>query len=54
MATSPAPKIRNLHHTTLDELNLTDDELVAFHQAQAAAVAAILADPVPSDDAFDQ
>ena len=54
MTTSPAPKIRNLHHTTLDELKLSDDELIAFRQAQAEVVAAILADPVPSDDAFEQ
>lgn len=54
MATSPAPKIRNLHHTTLDELDLSDDEVAEFHQAQARVVAAILADPAPGDDAFDQ
>ncbi len=53
MATSPAPKIRNLHHTTLGELNLSDDQLAEFHRTQAVVVAAILDDPVPSDAAFD-
>ncbi|MGB5760304.1 MAG: hypothetical protein WBM50_25550 [Acidimicrobiales bacterium] len=52
MATSRTPKIRNLRHTTLDELDLTDDELAEFHRTQAAVVDAILSDPVPGDDAF--
>ncbi|MGF1600307.1 MAG: hypothetical protein ACFCVK_25980 [Acidimicrobiales bacterium] len=52
MATSPAHEIRNLHHATLDELELTDDELVEFHRRQAHVVAAVLADPIPSDAAF--
>lgn len=54
MATSPAPKIRNLRHTTLDELDLTEGELAEFHRTQAAVVDAILSDPVPGDDAFAQ
>ena len=54
MATPPAPKIRNLQHTTLDELNLSDTELAEFRRAQAKVVAVILADPAPSDDAFDK
>ena len=52
MASSPAPKFRNLRHTTLDELDLTEDELAEFHRTQAAVVDAILSDPVPGDDAF--
>jgi hypothetical protein len=54
MATSPAPKIRNLQHTTLEELGLTEDEVAEFHRTQAAVVQAILSDPVPGEDAFAQ
>ncbi len=53
MAMTPAPKFRNLSHTTLDELGLSEIELAEFERSQTAAVAAILADPEPDDDAFD-
>lgn len=54
MTTSPAAHIRNLQHTTLQELELSDEELAEFRQTQAAVVAEILADPVSSDDDFNR
>lgn len=54
MTTSPAAHIRNLQHTTLQEFDLSDEGLAEFRQTQAAVVAEILTDPVPSDDDFDR
>jgi hypothetical protein len=52
MATLPAPQIRNLQHTTIEELNLSEVEAKAFDQQLARVVAEILNDPIPSGDAF--
>jgi len=52
MATSPAPEIRNLQHTTVEALNLSEAEADAFRQKLARIAAEVLNDPPPSADAF--
>ncbi len=52
MATSPAPEIRNLQHTTVAALNLNEAEAEAFRQKLARIAVDVLNDPPPSDDAF--
>ncbi len=52
MATSPAPGIRNLQHTTIEALNLSEVEAEAFRQKLARIAEDVLNDPPPSDDAF--
>jgi hypothetical protein len=52
MATSPAPEIRNLQHTTIEALDLSEAEVEAFHQKLAGIATYVLNDPPPSDDAF--
>lgn len=54
MATSPAPQIRNLQHTTIEALNLSEAEAEAFRQKLARIAAEVANDPPPSDDAFHQ
>ncbi|MDH5290243.1 MAG: hypothetical protein OEY41_09605, partial [Acidimicrobiia bacterium] len=54
MATSPAPQIRNLQHTAVEALNLSEAEAEAFRQKLARVTVEVLNDPPPSDDAFHQ
>lgn len=52
MTTSRVPQIRNLEHTTLEDLDLSAAEAEEFAQRTAVVVAEILNDPIPPDDAF--